>query len=73
MWWWDVNWWESASWSNTFRSSGWTMKRTQRRSGGTDLEGPYSMWAIEIPREREAMDGFSGREERWVSGGSIAG
>lgn len=49
------------------------MKRTQRRSWGTDLEGPYSMWAVEIPREREAMDGFSGREERWVRGGSVAG
>lgn len=49
------------------------MKRTQIGSGGTDLEGPYSMWAIEIPREREAMDGFSGREEWWVRGDSVAG
>lgn len=49
------------------------MNRTQRRSEGMDLEGPYAMWAAEIPREREAMDGFLGREERRVRGGSVAG
>lgn len=70
--WRAVNWWESASWSKTLLSLGWTMKRTQRRSEGMYLEGPYPMWAVEIPREREAMDGFSGREER-VRGGSVAG
>lgn len=37
------------------------------------LERPYALWAMAIPRDIDAIDGFGGSEESEMRGGVVGG